>query len=76
MLLEPRFFRYIKYTNSTDNYHWEVATSVRGRPEGEPNSKECELTSISCFEEKKSGLSVHTYLWVDAKSNIKARKVV
>ena len=77
MLLEPRFFRYVKYNNSSDKQHWEVTASVRARPECEPSAKECELTTITCLEEQgSSGLGVHSYLWVDAKSNIKARKVV
>lgn len=62
MLLEPRFFNYLKYENSTQNCHWEVCTSVKGRPETEPAEKECELTSISCFEERKGELIANTYL--------------
>ena len=76
MLLEPRYFRYIKYYNSSEGSHWEVCTSVKGRPESEANEKECELTSISCFEEHAEGLIANVYMEVDLKSNIKASKVV
>lgn len=76
MLLEPRFFHYVKYENSTLNSHWEICASIKGRPESEVTEKECELTSVSCFEERKEGLVVNSYLEVDLKSNLRASKVV
>lgn len=76
MLLEPRVFNFLKYQNSTGASHWEVCISAKGRPSCEQNEKECELMVVSCFEEQKSRLTVNTYLEVDLKSNIRARKVV
>lgn len=50
--------------------------SVKSRPNPDNSIKECDLFTISCFEEEKAGLVVNSYIELDLKSNIKARKVV
>lgn len=76
MLLEPRWFNYVKYVNSSSNSHWEVCLSVKGRPNSDINLKECDLFTVTCLQETSGGLSVNSYVEVDLKSNIRARKVV
>ena len=76
MLLEPRYFHYLKYHNSSGSSHWEVCLSTKSKPNTNPSEKECEITSISCFEESKGHLAANVYLEIDLKSNIRARKVV
>lgn len=76
MLLEPRWFNYIKYLNSSGSSHWEVCLSVKGRPISDTAIKECELFAVTCFNEVAHGLNVNSYIEVDLKSNIRARKVV
>ena len=62
MLLEPRYFSYLKYLNSSGSSHWEVCLSTKGKPNSEMTEKECELLSISCFEEVEGYLNVNQYL--------------
>ena len=76
MLLEPRYFHYLKYQNSTGSSHWEICISTKSKHSSQVTEKECELSSICCLEECQEQLILNSYIEVDLKSNIRARKVV
>ena len=41
MLLEPRYFHYLKYLNSSGSSHWEICVSTKAKHHHAGNEKEC-----------------------------------
>lgn len=51
--LEKKEFRYLKYTNGSSKYHWEVCKSVDTIPvQNEYNAKNCPLHTVSLLTEE------------------------